>query len=279
MSADTVNRKWLSPLGLRPRHRYAGLKPCATAIVMMSWMSLLAFAQWHGYPTPNIPRNPDGSPNLEAPAPRAPDGKPDLSGIWLARRPRFDLSQSLKAGEVVPLQPAAKALFDERRANKSKDDPSARCLPTGLPVRATLATPLKFVQTPGLTVILYESRTTFRQILTDGRPLPKEIDWPSWQGFSIGKWEGETFVIDTTGFNGRAWLDQAGHPESESLHLTERFRRRDFGHMDMEMIIDDPKMYTRPWSIFAEFLLQTDTELLEFICEENERDSSHMLGK
>jgi hypothetical protein len=279
MSADMLNRKWRSPLGPRPRHRYAGLKPCATAIVMMLWMSLPAFAQWHGYPTPNIPRNPDGSPNLEAPAPRAPDGKPDLSGIWLARRARFDLSQSLKPGEVVPFQPAAKALFDERRANKSKDDPSARCLPTGLPVRATLATPLKFVQTPGLTVILYESRTTFRQILTDGRPLPKEVDWPSWQGFSIGKWEGETFVIDTSGFNGRAWLDQAGHPESESLHLTERFRRRDFGHMDMEMIIDDPKMYTRPWSIFAEFLLQTDTELLEFICEENERDSSHMLGK
>jgi hypothetical protein len=140
MNVDTLNRKWRSPLGLRWRHRYAGLKPCATAIMMVSWMLLPALAQWHGYPTPNIPRNPDGSPNLEAPAPRASDGKPDLSGIWLARRARFDLSQSLKPGEVVPFQPAAKALFDERRANKSKDDPSARCLPTGLPVRATLAT-------------------------------------------------------------------------------------------------------------------------------------------
>ena len=126
---------------------------------------------------------------------------------------------------------------------------------------------------PGTTAILYESGTRFRQVLTDGRPLPKEVDWPAWQGFSVGRWDGDTFVITTSGFNGKAWLDQAGHPQSDATTITERFRRRDFGHMDMEMIIDDRKMYTRPWSITAEFILQTDTELLEFICEENERAS------
>jgi hypothetical protein len=141
-------------------------------------------------------------------------------------------------------------------------------------VRALLRTPFKIVQGPGTTAILYESSTRFRQVLTDGRPLPKEIDWPAWQGFSIGRWDTDTFVITTSGFNGKAWLDQAGHPSSDAMTITERFRRRDFGHMDMEMIIDDRKMYTRPWSINAQFILQADTELLEFICEENERDSA-----
>jgi hypothetical protein len=251
----------------------------AAAVAMLLAVSPTATAQWHGYPTPGIPRTPDGKPNLFAPLPRTPDGKPDLSGIWLSTRARFDISLGMKPGDVVPFQPWAKAVFDERRAYNSKDDPSARCLPTGLPVRATLATPLKIVQTPGLTLILYESRTTYRQVFTDGRPHPPVIDWPSWQGFSIGKWDGETFLIETIGFNGQAWLDQAGHIESDALRLIERFRRRDFGHMDLEMIIDDPKVYTKPWSVFAEFVLQADTELLEFICEENERDYKHMVGK
>jgi len=236
-------------------------------------------AQWHGYPTPGIPRLADGSVNLAAPAPKTHDGKPDLSGIWLSGRAVFDLRQALEPGDSVPFTPDGKKIFDERRADNSKDDPSARCLPTGLPVRALLRTPMKIVQVPNLTVILYESRTTFRQILTDGRPLPKVIDWPAWQGFSIGRWDGDTFVVETAGFNGLAWLDQAGYPATTALKLTERFRRRDFGHIDLEMIIDDPKMYTRPWSIFAELVYQPDTELLEFICEENNRDLPHMVGK
>ncbi|HXH24839.1 MAG TPA: hypothetical protein VNI78_06290 [Vicinamibacterales bacterium] len=239
---------------------------------------LASGAQWHGYPTPGIPRTPDGRPDLNAPAPRTPDGKPDLTGIWLASRAVFDLRQALQPGESVPFTAEGKRIFDERRATNSRDDPSARCLPTGLPVRALLRTPMKFIQTPQVLIVLYESRTTFRQIFTDGRPHPKVIDWPAWNGFSIGRWEGDTFVAETTGFNGRPWLDQAGHPASEALKITERFRRRDFGHMDMEMIIEDPKMYTRPWSITAEFIYQADTELLEFICEENERDYKHMVG-
>jgi len=238
---------------------------------LLAAIPLTVAAQWQGYPTPGIPRTADGKVNLAAPAPKAADGQPDLNGIWLASRAVFDLRQAVKD---IPLSPEGKAIFDQRQATQSKDDPSARCLPTGLPVRALLRTPFKIVQSPGTTAILYESSTRFRQVLTDGRPLPKEIDWPAWQGFSIGRWDKDTFVITTGGFNGKAWLDQAGHPESDAMIITERFRRRDFGHMDMEMIIDDRKMYTRPWSITAEFILQTDTELLEFICEENERDST-----
>ena len=238
---------------------------------LLAAIPLTVAAQWQGYPTPGIPRTADGKVNLAAPAPKAADGQPDLNGIWLASRAVFDLRQAVKD---IPLSAEGKAIFDQRQATQSKDDPSARCLPTGLPVRALLRTPFKIVQSPGTTAILYESSTRFRQVLTDGRPLPKEIDWPAWQGFSIGRWDKDTFVITTGGFNGKAWLDQAGHPESDAMIITERFRRRDFGHMDMEMIIDDRKMYTRPWSITAEFILQTDTELLEFICEENERDST-----
>jgi hypothetical protein len=237
-----------------------------------------AFAQWHGYPTPGVPRLADGKPNLTAPAPRGPDGKPDLSGIWQASRAVFDLAQAVRKGEQIPFTAEGRAIFAERRKTNSKDDPSARCLPTGLPVRALLRTPFKILQTPAVTAILYESRTTFRQILTDGRPLPKEIDWPAWNGFSVGRWDGDTFVAETIGFNGKPWLDQAGYPASDALKITERFRRRDFGHIDLEMIIDDRKMYARPWSIFSELTLQVDTELLEFICEENEKDSRLLVG-
>jgi hypothetical protein len=253
------------------------LLPFALALCVAAAATPLG-AQWHGYPTPGIPRLPDGKPNLAAPAPRAHDGTPDLSGIWQAARAVFDLSQAVRKGEQIPFTPEGRAIFAERRKTNSKDDPSARCLPTGLPVRALLRTPFKILQTPSVMAILYESRTTFRQILTDGRPLPKEIDWPAWNGFSVGRWEGDTFVAETIGFNGKPWLDQAGYPASDALKITERFRRRDLGHMEMEMIIDDRKMYMRPWSIFSEFVLQVDTELLEFICEENEKDSELLVG-
>src|SRR5215204_3564059 len=212
---------------------------CAVALASLCVAAGTATAQWQGYPTPGIPRTVDGKPNLSAPAPKTHDGKPDLSGIWQSSRAVFDLAQALKRGETVPFSTEGRKVFDERRATNSKDDPSARCLPTGLPVRALLRTPMKIVQTPPLTVILYESRTTFRQILTDGRPLPEVVDWPAWQGFSVGKWDGDTFVVETAGFNGKPWLDQAGYPATDALRITERFRRRDFGHIDMEMVIDD----------------------------------------
>ena len=145
-------------------------------------------------------------------------------------------------------------------------------------MRALLRTPFKIVQSPGTTAILYESGTRFRQVLTDGRPLPPEIDWPAWQGFSIGRWEKDTFVITTGGFNGKAWLDQLGRPTTDALHVTERFRRKDFGHMEIQITIDDPKAYTRPWSLTEDVGLVLGTDLMEFICNENNRDLEHLPG-
>jgi len=248
---------------------------CSIA-VLLALTAAQAFAQWQGYPTPGVPRNADGSPNLSAPTPRATDGAPDLSGIWLANESVFNIRSIVKDGGEIPFKPWARELYEERLANNQKEDPGAHCLPTGLPVRATLATPMKFVQLSGLTLILYETRTMFRQIFTDGRPLP-EVDWPSWQGYSVGHWEDDTFVIETIGTNGRAWLDQPGLPATTSLRMVERFTRPDFGHMEMEFIIDDPEAYTRPWSIVADFTLQADTELLEFVCEENNIAAEHIV--
>ena len=254
----------------------------ARAFIVLGTVLLATFgvaAQWQGYETPGIPRTADGKPNLTAPVPRAPNGKPDLTGIWMAPRIRVELAQGLKKGETVPFTPEGRALADQRRANNGKDDPGARCLPTGVPVRATLQTPFKILQTPQVTAILYESRTQFRQILTDGRPLPKEIDWPTWQGFSIGRWDGDTFVVESAGFNGKAWLDQVGHPSTEKLRVTERFTRRDFGHMDVVSTIDDPNAYKKPWSYRQPLSLLADTELLELVCNENNTDLPHLKGK
>lgn len=248
----------------------------ASLVLLLGLGVFPVLAQWHGYPTPGIPRTADGRPDLSAPAPRTPQGRPDLTGIWLANRAVFDLRSLVTGGGEIPFQPWARDLYEERLANNQKEDPGAHCLPTGLPVRATLATPMKFVQTPGLTLILYETRTMFRQVFTDGRPLP-EVDWPSWQGYSVGHWEDDTFVIETIGTNGRAWLDQPGLPATSALRMIERFTRTDFGHMRMEFVIDDPVAYTRPWSIAADFTLQADTELLEFICEENNIAAEHIV--
>ena len=260
--------------GARVAGRSAAV-PCLFAL-LLALVTVPTSAQWHGYPTPGVPRNADGTPNLTAPVPRTPEGTPDLTGIWLSNEAVFNIRAIVKDGGEIPFQPWARALYQERLANNQKEDPGARCLPTGLPVRATLATPMKFVQTPGLTLLLYESRTMFRQIFTDGRPLP-EVDWPSWQGYSVGRWEDDTFVVETIGTNGRAWLDQPGLPATPSLRMIERFTRTDFGHMSMEFIIDDPEAYTRPWSIVADFTLQADTELLEFVCEENNIAAQHII--
>jgi hypothetical protein len=252
---------------------------CAVGVLLCTFcFSSFSFGQWEGYPTPGIPRTADGQVNLNAPVPRTANGKPDLTGVWLASRGAFNFAVGLKRGETVPFNAEGKKLFDERQATNSKDEPSARCLPSHIAMRNQLATPIKFLQFPGVTIELYESRTTFRQIFTDGRPLPK-VEWPTWGGYSVGRWEGDTFIVETVGFNGKTWLDQAGHPATDTMHLTERFTRKDFGHMDLETIIDDPKVYSRPWSTFAQLTYKADTELLEYICEENERDSGFMVGK
>jgi hypothetical protein len=240
-----------------------------------------ADAQWPSYPWKNVPRTADGKIDMNAPARRTADGKPDLSGFWMpvgVVRHLLNLAADLKPGEV-PLQPWAEALYKERIENNGKDHPGARCWPSGIPEKNNIPDGLKVVHTPDLMLFLYESRTIYRQIFTDGRPLPPPDAQPTWQGYSIGRWEGDTFVVETIGFNGLAWLDQAGYPATSALKFTERFRRRDFGHIELEMTIDDPKMYTRPWTLYGELVFQADTELLEFICEENNKDVQHMVGK
>jgi len=232
-------------------------------------------AQWLNYPTPGTPRLADGRPNLSAPTPRIADGKPDLTGVWRGAGPlyRFNIAQDLKPGDV---QPWAEALFLQRVRDSRKDSPLARCLPVSVPFHDFFNL-MRIVQTPALTVLLYESpNSPHRTVFTDGRGLPKDPN-PTWLGYSIGQWEGDTFVITTAGFNDRAWLDSAGHPQTESLRITERLRRRDFGHMDFEITIDDPKAFTRPFTIKTERLLAADTDLLEDVCE-NEQSLRRMSG-
>ncbi len=253
--------------------------------LVMVFGSLTASAQWLNHPTPGIPRTADGKPNLAAPTPKAADGKPDLSGLWaLSRTPPRNapaisvgpnLDDFMRPGEPIPpMLPAAEALYRQRRANQSADRPSGHCLPHGIPDQMLLGAPIKIVQNPGLTLILYEEFTRFRQIFTDGRGHPP-VATPAWLGFSIGKWEGDSFVVDTRGFNDKSWLDDYGRPHTEALHTIERFRRRDFGHMEVEITIDDPQSYTKPWSFPLRFQLLADTELIEDVCD-NEKDVVHL---
>jgi len=179
--------------------------------------------------------------------------------------------------EEAPLLPWARAAFRENAASGGKNFSATRCLPLGLPVADTAPEPHKIVQTPGMIVVLYEADTTFRQIYTDGRKLPVDPQ-PSWLGYSVGRWEGDSLVVDSIGFNDKSWLDASGHPHSEALHLTERFRRLDFGHMEIEITIDDPKTYTKPFTVKSAQRLFADTDILEYICSENEKDASHMAG-
>jgi len=234
-------------------------------------------AQWLNYPAPGIPRTADGKPNLAAPAPRMADGKPDISGIW--RGPGAGSYDRNVARDLKPsdIQPWAEALYQQRVRDMGKDAPRANCLPDPFPYyhMVDLA---RFVQTPGLIVILYQGTTNsvHRTIFTDGRTLPADIN-PSWMGYSVGHWEGDTLVVETAGFNDRGWLDIEGHPHTEALRITERFHRRDFGHMDLEMTIDDPKTFTRPFSFKIPKTLEPDTDLLESVCE-NDRSVPHMVG-
>ena len=245
-------------------------------------MPIPGSAQWLNYPAAGIPRGPDGKPNLSAPAPRTPDGKPDLSGVWQAEGQQyfFDLGAGLKAGDVS-LQPWAKELQQQRETHDHGDDPLARCLPHGVPrINTNGLFPFKIIQTPGLVAILYEQLYLFRQVFLDGRRLANSPN-PTWLGYSTGKWDGDTLVVETSGFNDKTWLDtNKGHPATEALHVTERFRRKDFGNLEVQATIDDPKAYTKPWTTTIQRMhLQLDTDILEFICNENEKDIPHMNTK
>jgi hypothetical protein len=249
-------------------------------------------AQWINYPTAGVPRTPAGTPDLAAACPRGPDGKPDLSGMWLTE-PRRDATPnfpgceptaeeftnigfSLKDG--LPYQQWAAELVKKRRAELRLHDPLSYCLPVG-PVRLhTWSTPRKMVQTPGLVVILNELNAGYRQIFTDGRPLPVDPN-PSWNGYSSGKWEGDTLVVHTAGFRDGLWLDSTGNPLTDVATLTERFHRANFGRMQIQVTVDDAKAYTRPWTITLNQIIKLDTDLLDFVCNENERDTSHLQVK
>jgi hypothetical protein len=251
--------------------------------LLITWLLLPAIAplhaQWLNYPTRNAPRTKDGKPDMSAPLPRTKDGKPDITGIWMPNGLKYliSIAADLKP-EEVPFQPWAAALYKERRENQGRDDPNNKCLPSGVPEKDAVTSPFKIMQFPGEMVILYESRTIFREIFTDGRPLPKDPN-PTWQGYSIGRWEGDDFVVETNGLNDKIWMDTNGHPLTEAAHITERFRRHDYGHMDIQITIDDPKAYTKPWTITENPSLLADTDLLESVCEENNKDAQHIVGK
>jgi hypothetical protein len=236
-----------------------------------------ACAQWLDYPTPGIPRLPDGKPNLSAPTPRAANGKPDLSGVWAgpgAGSYDRNIARDLQPSDI---QPWAEAIYRQRVANMGKDAPRANCLPDPF-VYYHMVDLARFVEAPGVLVILYQGTTNsvHRTVFTDGRPLPADPN-PSWMGYSVGHWEGETLVVETGGFNDRGWLDIEGHPHTEALRIIERYHRRDFGHMDLEVTISDPKTFTRPFTIRIPKTLDPDTDLLESVCE-GDTSPPHMLG-
>jgi hypothetical protein len=241
-------------------------------------------AQWVNYPTPGTPRTRDGKPNLAAPAPRVPGGKPDLSGLWQAanRLPSQgsgDLSlspQFLKFGadlkDGLPYQPWAREAMKRRRM---KDDHYLNCIVPGGPHMHLLPTMKKIVQTPRLVLILNEFNVNYRQIFMDGRPLPDDPQ-PTWNGYSVGKWEGETLVVHSLGYRDDQTLDADGSPLTNAAKVTERFRRPSFGRLEIEVTVDDPKAYTRPFTVLVKQDLAPDTDLLDAPCADNEKDLPHL---
>jgi hypothetical protein len=274
-------------------------------------------AQWPSYNSPKVPRGPDGKPNLDAPTPRTPDGKPDLSGVWDFRNSRgiegggsvtvdpsqelggtagtglgpaprqafnprasqfFNIGATLKGG--LPFRPLAAEVRRLRAAENNKDNPDAHCLPLGLMQLHTHPQPRKIIQTPAVTMILYEAQAGIRQIFTDGRPVPKIEDIePWWYGYSVGHWEGDTLVVETVGFRDDVWLDVEGSPLTNAGKMTERFRRPNYGNLEIAITIDDPTAYTKPWTVTIRDRIMPDAELIEFICTEHDRSGPHLVGK
>jgi hypothetical protein len=250
---------------VRPRELLAPMWMAPLVVGLAGWP---ANAQWLNEPARGIPRTADGQPALTAPAPRTADGRPDLSGHWQKRV----LTSDVKDEDLLPW---VKAVFDERRENLGKDSPWVMCLPLG-PMEITDALPVKFVHTAGLLVSLRED-LSFRQIFLDGRKLPPDPN-PSWMGYSVGRWEGDTLIVDSIGFTERSWLVN-GYAHSEGLRITETYRRRSLGHMDLEVTVEDPTAFRRPWTVTFAMTLEPDTELLEYVCNENEKSRAHMVGR
>ena len=276
------------------RFRTATFTTSLACAATLAWVQPIS-SQWLDFPDSRTPRTRDGKPNLSAPAPRTHNGKPDFSGVWKVEpTPLSEIEQvvphfgdiqidervaskfilsvfwGLKPGE----EPMTAEGADVMRRYRPEDAAHFNCLPAGPPFAMFIA-PFKILQTPAEMIIVFELHDPPRQIYLDARPLPKDPE-PSWMGYSSGKWQRDTLVADTVGFNGKAALDGFGHPRSESMHITERFHRRDFGHMDVEMTFDDPRYYTRPFSVKSEFRLIPDSDILESVCCENEQDRAHV---
>jgi hypothetical protein len=249
-------------------------------------------AQWLNYPTSGVPRMPGGAPNLDAPPPRTADGKPDFSGLWDIEHNRpcppggcldfyvgqefTNIGWSLKDG--LPYLPWAAELAKKRTQDLRLEDPNSFCRPIGIVRMHTMPLLKKIVQVPGLLVILNEHDAAYRQIFTDGRPLPVDPN-PSWVGYSSGTWEGDTLVVQTAGFHDGIWLDANGSPLSADAHITERISRPSFGRLRVEITVSDLKAYRAPWTVTLNQLIALDTDLLDYICTENEKDIKHLVGK
>lgn len=249
-------------------------------------------AQWLDYPTAGVPRLPDGKPNLAAAVPRTMDGKPDLSGLWepdlgggtattfnpdAVFPPEWrDIGAQLKTG--LPFRPWSRDLRNVRQAANSKDSPDGKCLPMGPLMDHSNRSPRKIVHVPGLVVILYEKSFAYRQIFTDGRRLPADPQ-PSFEGYSSGTWEGDVLVVRTIGLRDGSWADEGGTPLTEAAKITERFRRRNFGNLEIEITVDDPQAYTAPWTVLLRHHIKLDTDLLEYVCLENEKSTQHIVGQ
>ena len=266
---------------------------CVVAVlaVVSDWSTPLG-AQWLNHPTTGVPRTAAGTPNLDAPAPRTVDGKPDLSGTWDVEHNRpcppdgcadlfvgqefINIGWSLKGG--LPYLPWAAATAKKRTEDLRKDDPNSFCLPIGIVRMHTMPLLKKIIQVPGLVVILNEQYAMYRQIFTDGRPLPVDPN-PSWVGYSSGTWEGDTLVVQTAGFRDGLWLDANGSPMTAEARVTERFRRVSYGKLEIELTVDDLKAYSAPWTVTLNQFIALDTDLLDYICNENELDAPHLVGK
>jgi hypothetical protein len=235
-------------------------------------LSASAGAQWLKYKTPGIPRTPDGKPDLSAPAPRTADGKPDFGGSW--RPDPAGNAGMAKAMESLKPEPWAEALAKRRQDDLLKDDTGTLCLPPGPRIEMGVG---RIVQAPNILVMLFQG-TLYREIFLDGRPLPQDPN-PDWMGYSVGRWEGDTLVIESAGFNDRTWLDNGGHPHTEALHVTERIRRPNFGHLEVQRTMIDPGALTSAWTVPLKLEYDADTEPLEYVCNENEKDRMHLVGK
>ncbi len=256
------------------------IRSILTVAMLAALVTGVARAQWLNAPEDDAPRTANGQIDLEAPPPRLPNGRVDIQGIWMPDDNRYIRDLALDVGDDnVPYRPWARLLFDERKTGEhSREDPDANCLPQGVPKIDFVSYPWKLIETPNSIVVIYETFTFWRQIFTDGRELAPTAK-PAWMGYSTGRWEGDTFVVETSGFNGKVWLDQLGRPTTDQLKVTERFTRTHYGHMSIEVTIDDPGAYTDTWSATQVVHLRPGWEPMEFICAENNKDVPSLPGE